>query len=114
MQSSYIKDRLAQAWAGEVAQISLHDDDPLGAGYNEVSFSGYARQSPAGNSPFGTGVVSLDEVIFTIPEGVTITHIGLWTSGGMFIEDRPYAATTAGTTNLKVTVTYTYTEGVEE
>lgn len=107
MQSAYIQDLMAQAWGAEVAEMSLHTDDPAGTGANEATFSGYARQAATGASG-GTGIWLLDEVTFVLPVDAAITHIGFWTAGGDFVEDRQLVYTATAPTNLKVTASYTH------
>lgn len=72
------------AATAELDRISLHTADPGGTGANEVTGGSpaYARQTPTWD-PAATKVAHIsDPLLFDIPAGTTVTHMGTWTSGG--------------------------------
>jgi len=83
-----------------VSTISLHTADPGTTGASEVVGGSYARQSVTwGTAASGTKSNSAD-LVFQIPAGVTITHVGGWDGttfrgGGELAAPQPFA--TAGT-----------------
>lgn len=76
-------DEAADAVAGIGAELSLHTSNPGGGGSNEVSGSGYARAEVTWD-PASGGVSASDStpIAFTGPALQSITHVGLWTTGG--------------------------------
>jgi hypothetical protein len=64
-------------------RISAHTADPGTTGTSEVSGGSYARQVTTwGSASSGDRVGS--QVTIPIPAATTVTHWGLWTSGGTF------------------------------
>ena len=72
------------AMVTEYAELSLHTANPGSSGTNEVTGGGYAREEVTW-SPAADAVVAIqDPVQFEVPDGTTVTHVGIWTSGGGF------------------------------
>lgn len=65
------------------ATISAHTADPGTTGTSEVTGGGYARQATTWGST-SAGSTTGSQISASIPAGTTITHWGLWTSGGTF------------------------------
>lgn len=64
-------------------RISAHTADPGTGGTSEVAGGSYARQVTTwGTSSAGDSIGS--QVSIPIPAGTTVTHWGLWSSGGVF------------------------------
>jgi hypothetical protein len=89
-------------------RISAHTADPGSTGTSEVAGGSYARQTTtwavaAGGSRVGSQITA------SIPAGTTITHWGLWSSGGTFHGGFALAAPeefgSAGTWNHTPTLT---------
>lgn len=64
-------------------RISAHTADPGTTGTNEVTGGSYARQVTTWGT-VATGSVTGSQISASIPAGTTITHWGVWTSGGTF------------------------------
>ena len=79
-----MRDALAQRYAEEVDQISLHDLDPGDTGANEVTAVGYVRQSPTGFTVLD-GQATFAEVEFTLTD-VDVAWAGLWDAAGNFLD----------------------------
>lgn len=82
---------------------SLHTSNPGSDGSNELTGTGYARQSiPWAAAASGTATTD-DAVVFTVPADRTISHIGYWSASeaGVFYGfrelDTPQTFATAGT-----------------
>lgn len=82
------KSIMLSALRGDVAEISLHTNDPGTAGDNEVSGGGYSRAS-APAADWGTpseGSVSLSsDKEFSGPPSGTCSHFGLWDGSDTFL-----------------------------
>ena len=74
---------MADAGAADMDTVSLHSADPSGTGASEISGGTYARQATTWAAGSG-GSKAGSQVTFDIPAGTTITHFGVWTSGGTF------------------------------
>lgn len=69
--------------AAAADRISAHTADPGSTGTSEVTGGSYARQTTTwGSASAGSRVGS--QVAIPIPAGTTVTHWGLWSSGGTF------------------------------
>ena len=66
--------------------ISLHSADPGTTGANEIAGTGYARQLTSWPSPPSPPIMTGSQVSFTVPAGTTVSHWGVWTSGGAYQE----------------------------
>ncbi|GGV34273.1 hypothetical protein GCM10010182_67710 [Actinomadura cremea] len=88
------------------AYVSLHTADPGTDGSSEVTGGSYARQAATWAAASGGEKDSSAEVVFNIPSGTTITHVGLWSAstsgtfrgGGPLNEEQPYP--TGGTFSM--------------
>ena len=80
------KNLLLDGLAAGVEFVSLHTDDPNGTGSDEVSASPYARKSVTWATPASASVSSASAIVFDVPGGTTINHLGYWSaaSGGTF------------------------------
>lgn len=79
---------MADAESARVVWVSLHTADPSTTGANEVTGGSpaYARKQAVRNAAAG-GVAALTaSLLFDIPAGTTVTHIGYWSAvtGGTF------------------------------
>lgn len=83
-----------------ITQISLHTADPGTTGADEVAGGSYARQSVTWGAASGGAKASSNEMVFNVPSGTTVTHVGGWDGatfrgGGALTVAQPFA--TAGT-----------------
>ena len=90
--STPVKILLLNTVIAQGAWISMHTDDPLATGINEVSGSPYARVQTTWGTPAGTDqapatVTGTTPVVISIPANTTITHWGLWSAqtGGSWV-----------------------------
>ncbi|HEX6938818.1 MAG TPA: hypothetical protein VF158_05360 [Longimicrobiales bacterium] len=69
-----------------ITHISLHTADPGVSGTDEVAGGSYARQPVTWGSAAGGVKSNSNQLVFNIPPGTTITHVGGWdaASGGTF------------------------------
>lgn len=63
-------------------KISLHTGDPSTTGSSEVAGGSYARQTAGYAAASGTSSALAGTLNFTAMPTATVTHIGLWDSGG--------------------------------
>lgn len=110
MQTSALKTAMAAAYAAQAQRISLHTDDPGFWGDSEATYSGYARQTPGAATAGDAGVITTGEVTFAVPDGTTITHVGVWTAAGVFHESRALTEPLTEAATAKVSLTFTYDE----
>jgi hypothetical protein len=69
--------------AAAADRISAHTADPGSTGLNEVAGGSYARQTTTwGTASDGDRLGS--QVAIPIPAATSVTHWGLWSSGGTF------------------------------
>ncbi len=96
--------------AAAADRISAHTADPSTTGTNEVTGGSYARQTTTWATASGGSRVG-SQVAIPIPAGTTVTHWGLWTSGGVFKGGFALSASevfgSAGTLNHTPTLTAT-------
>lgn len=60
---------------------SLHTAEPNASGSNEVTGGAYTREAITWAAASGGTAVSDAEIVFDVPTGVTITHLGYWSAG---------------------------------
>ncbi|HEY7824457.1 MAG TPA: hypothetical protein VIG24_16565 [Acidimicrobiia bacterium] len=60
---------------------SLHTAEPDANGSNEVSGGSYTREAIVWASASGGTAVSDAQIVFDVPTGTTITHLGYWSAG---------------------------------
>ena len=60
--------------------VSLHSDDPLLTGANELSTGAYARVQAAWGTA-SAGSITAPGVTINVPAGITIKFWGLWSAG---------------------------------
>lgn len=72
-------------YIGEITHISLHTADPGTTGANEIvgGSPAYQRLAPSYAPASGAASDLTAALLFDIPDGVTITHWGVW-SGATF------------------------------
>ncbi len=77
-----------------VGFASAHTADPGDTGTSEVSGGSYARKAISFAAASGGSKAISGTVVFDIPAGTTVTHVGLWTavSGGSFVGDDDLAS----------------------
>ena len=97
------KENLATAYANSAAYVSFHTADPGTTGANEVA----GARAAITWTPGSTDGVITGTATGVVPNGTTITHIGLWTaaSGGGFLDKAPGAATSTGSVSVVLTFT---------
>lgn len=59
---------------------SLHTAEPDANGSNEVSGGSYTREAITWASASGGTAVSDAPIVFDVPTGTTITHLGYWSA----------------------------------
>lgn len=100
---------MLDALAAVVDEISLHTADPGATGANEVeadSDTAYVRKTPSWAASAGGEKALSGNLIFDVPAGTTVTHIGFWESGsdpvfhGSASLDSPEVFSGAGTLTL--------------
>jgi hypothetical protein len=83
-------------------RISAHTADPGSGGTSEVAGGSYARQTTVWAAASGGERVG-SSVAIPIPAGTSVTHWGVWSSGGTFLGGFALGATevfgSAGTLN---------------
>lgn len=107
------RENAAAGYAAQAAFMSLHTALPGLTGASEVvgGAPAYARQAITWTAGTADGVLTATVPPFDVPAGVTVTHVGLWTTGGVFLD---YAAVDGqeflaqGTLNV---TSVTYTQG---
>lgn len=74
------KDAMLDYIAGEITEISLHDDDPSTTGANELSGGSpaYARKAPTFASASGGEAALASTLEFDIPASATVAWVGYW------------------------------------
>jgi hypothetical protein len=60
---------------------SLHTAEPDASGSSEVTGGTYTREAITWAAASGGTAVSDAEIVFDVPTGVTITHLGYWSAG---------------------------------
>lgn len=84
--------RSYNATAGSVTHASLHTADPGRTGANEVTGGAYAREPVTYGTPTDGAGDIVAPVTINVPEGVTVTHYGMW-DGDEFLFGRALAQT---------------------
>jgi len=98
-----------------ITHVSLHTADPGTTGADEVAGGSYARQAVTWDPASGGVKANATQLVWNIPPGTTITHVGGWDAagGGTFRGGGPLTASqsypTGGTFtinagNLTITV----------
>ena len=59
---------------------SLHTAEPNASGSNEVTGGSYSRESISLAAASGGTAVSNANIVFDVPAGTTITHLGYWSA----------------------------------
>lgn len=88
---------------------SLHTAEPNASGSNEVTGGTYSREAITWAAASGGTAVSDAEIVFDVPSGATITHLGYWSAStaGTF-----YGSRALDTSQTYATVgTYTIASG---
>lgn len=78
----------AAGYAAQAVRMSLHTADPGTTGANEVTGGtpAYARQVVTWAAGPVDGAYTATVPAFDVPATTTVTHVGLWTSGGTFLD----------------------------
>lgn len=82
---------------------SLHTAEPDANGSSEVTGGAYTREAISWAAASGGTAVSNAEIVFDVPTGVTITHLGYWSAStagtfyGSRALDTPQTFSSAGT-----------------
>ena len=96
---------LAQAYAATALYASVHTDDPGVTGDNEL---GGGREPITWNVGTEDGEVVSDPVVFAVPDGTDLTHVGIWTdaTGGDFLDSLANSVSFPVAGSYEVTLTY--------
>lgn len=100
------KNLMLNGFTTGVTHVSLHTADPSTGGTSEVSASPYTREAISWASAASGSLQNSAQVVFDVPGGTTITHLGYWsasTSGtfyGSRALDTNQTFATAGTYTL--------------
>lgn len=90
--------------ASLATRASLHTASPGTTGANEVAGGSYARKPITWNAATGGELDSSNQPVFDVPGSTTVTHFGLWTTGGTYLGgdelSAPETFATAGTYTL--------------
>jgi len=73
-----------------VTHVSLHTAEPDASGSSEVTGGTYTREAITWGSASAGTATSSGDIVFDVPTGVTITHLGYWSasSAGTFYGSR--------------------------
>lgn len=79
------------AFATAAALASLHTADPGASGAFEVTGGTppYSRQPLSWSTPASSSIATTADLTFAVPATTTVTHVGYWTSSGVFLGSRP-------------------------
>ncbi|GAA1455761.1 phage tail fiber protein [Nocardiopsis tropica] len=77
-------DRTLEGLVSGATTASMHTTDGGTTGTGEVSGGTYARQAITWTPASGGQIDADNQITFTIPGGHTVTHLGLWDSGGVW------------------------------
>ena len=104
------RENTVQGFATPATHASLHTADPGTTGASELTGGSpaYARK-PITWTPGAVDGVYTATVVFDVPTGVTLTHVGLWTAltAGTFLDKATVTLTTASQTTVTVNLTAT-------
>lgn len=75
---------MLDAAGDEIDEVSLHAGEPDSEGSDEVDGGGYSRQAASWSSA-SNGAISAASMTWPVPGDTTITHAGLWSSGGTWL-----------------------------
>jgi hypothetical protein len=107
------RETLAIAYGTNAPFLSLHSADPGTTGASEVTGGSpaYARKALTWSAGAADGVNTATSVVFDLPSGVAVTHVGVWSAvtGGTFL-DKAAMVVNAQASQATVTVTPTYTQ----
>lgn len=98
------KHAMLDGLAAVATRVSLHTGNPGTTGTSEVVGGSYARQLITWNPASGGELDDSNQPVFDVPAGTTVTHFGLWTTGGTYLGgdalSAPETFATAGTYTL--------------
>lgn len=77
-------DPMLDTAGNRIDEVSLHAGEPDSDGSDEVDGGGYSRQEASWSSASG-GAISAAAMTWPVPGDITVTHAGLWTSGGTWL-----------------------------
>lgn len=82
------RENAAAGYTAQAALMSLHTASPGSAGDAEVAGGSpaYARQPITWTAGTPDGVYTATVPAFDVPPGTTVTHVGLWSTGGVFLD----------------------------
>lgn len=103
------KENAAAGYVGAATLASLHTADPAGTGAAEVAGGApaYAKQAVTWTAGAVDGVYVSNMLTFNVPPNTTITHAGLWTTGGVYLDKAVVDATFVSQGVFQLTLTYT-------
>ena len=76
------KSVMLTALAGVAVRVSLHTADPGLTGINKVAGGSYADQTVTWNAVSAGNLDSSNQPVFDVPAATTVTHFGVWNTGG--------------------------------
>jgi hypothetical protein len=79
----YMREQLALEYASRATKVSLHTGAPGTTGANELALT---RQDLTWNAGGADGEIVSDEVTFTLAAPADLTNVGIWDSGGNFLD----------------------------
>lgn len=106
--SATLQARMAQHYADEVAEFSLHDGETGETGAAEIA--GVTRQ-PAAWTVTGPQA-DATTVTFGVPEDTQILAVGMWAVDGSFLDSAQYSLYVSTASTVDITVHWTYQQAV--
>ncbi|WP_435109913.1 phage tail fiber protein [Nocardiopsis synnemataformans] len=77
-------DRTLEGLVSGAVSASLHTTDGGTTGADEITGGTYARQAVTWDPASGGQIDAGGQFTFDVPGGYTVTHLGLWDSGGVW------------------------------
>lgn len=106
--SATLQTRMAQHYANQVANLSLHGADPGATGANEIV--GVSRKAAVWTINGTQADAAL--VTFTVTAGTQIAYVGMWASDGSFLDSVAYSAVVSAGGTVDITLHWTYQQAV--
>lgn len=105
------KEYAAGGYTAQALYMSLHTADPGTTGANEVTGGApaYARQPVTWVAGSVDGVYNATVPAFDVP-ATTVTHVGLWTTGGTFLDKADVADQVFPSQGTLTITSVTYTQ----
>lgn len=108
-----LKETLSTSYGTAAAYMSLHSADPGTTGTSEISGGSpaYARKPVTWTPGTSDGVNTATAVVFDLPPGTAVTHVGVWSAvtGGTFL-DKAAMSVSSQASQATVTVNASFTQ----